>query len=97
MLEEPSLGAREIPFSKLAAKAKTWFAGEAATLHKLICTATNAIKPELTAGTAMLAIVAGLLRAHYGQQFPSEAAANCVIVYGLQKFCATGGSLSAMQ
>jgi hypothetical protein len=95
ILENPSLGAREVPFSKLVAKANAWFAAESATLHTLICTPTNAVKPEITASTTMLVIVASVLRAHYGVQFPSEAAANCLIMYGIQKFCAKEGGVSA--
>lgn len=88
LLEDKSLGAREIPLSKLLAKATSWLSAEEIVLRKIVCTETHQVKPEITCAVNMGGIIATAIRAHYGDHFPASSASATLMSYGLAKFCA---------
>jgi hypothetical protein len=88
MLENPALGAREIPFATLLAQVNSWIASQESTVRVILCTQTRTVKPEIVSGVNMAGIVSSAIRAHYGDKFPSGSCAACLVCYGLTKFCA---------
>jgi hypothetical protein len=88
LLENPSFGAKEIPFGVLIDKAKSWFASQDTILRGILCTPANQVRPEVTAGVNLTGIVATAIRAHYGDRFPAPSAAGCLVSYGIVRYCA---------
>jgi hypothetical protein len=87
LVENGTLGAKEIPLATLLDKTKSWFGLQEPTLRKIICTQTRQVKPEITAATNLIGIVAAAIRAHYGDQFPYSTASAALVSYGLARFC----------
>ena len=46
MREDPSLGAREIPFATLLHTVNAWFTLQEPTLRGILCTETYQVRPE---------------------------------------------------
>ena len=88
MREDPSLGAREIPFATLLHTVNAWFTSQEPTLRGILCTETCQVRPEIVSGVNLIGIVAAAIRTHYGDQIPVSSAAACLVNYGLTKFCA---------
>jgi hypothetical protein len=90
MREDPSLGAKEIPFAALLRTVNAWFASHEPALRQILCTETCQIRPEIASGVNVIGIVEAAIRAHYGDQIPVSAATACLVNYGLARFCAAG-------
>ena len=88
MREDPSLGAREIPFATLLHTVNAWFTSQEPTLRGILCTGTYQVRPEIVSGVNLIGIVAAAIRTHYGDQIPVSSAVACLLNYGLTKFCA---------
>jgi hypothetical protein len=90
MQQDPSLGAKEIPFATLLRTVNAWFALHEPALRQILCTETCKVQQEIVSGVNLIALVEAAIRAHYGDQIPVSAATACLVNYGLDKFCAGG-------
>jgi hypothetical protein len=90
MREDPSLGAKEIPFATLLRKVNQWFAEHEPALRKILCNENRKVRTEIASGVSLLGITEGAIRAHFGDQIPVSSAAACLVNYGLDKFCSAG-------
>ena len=88
MREDPSLGAKEIPFATLLHTVNAWFTSQEPTLRRILCTETCQVRSEIASGVNLIGIVATTIQTHYGDQIPPSSAAACLVNYGLTKFCA---------
>ncbi len=88
ILEDPSLGAREIPAARLIEKSKAWFASQEIVLRRILCTESNQVKPEIAVAVNLVGMIAAAIRAQYGDHFPASSAASALTSYGLNRFCA---------
>jgi hypothetical protein len=91
-LETSRVGAKEADFKLLLQKANDWFETQRLWLQKNLCTDKGATRPEVTAGTALLAVIVGHIRAQFGDHFPAESAAAALVSYGVNRFCAESHS-----
>jgi hypothetical protein len=90
MREDPSLGAKEIPFATLLRTVNAWFASQEPTLRQILCTETCQVRPEIVSGVNLIGIVEAAIRTHYKDQIPVSSATACLVNYGLAKFCVGG-------
>jgi hypothetical protein len=89
LLENKSLGAKEIPLATLLEKSISWFGPQEVVLRKILCTQTHQLRPEIATAANLIGIVTAAIRAHYGDHFPASSATAALVSYGLTRYCAS--------
>ena len=88
MREDPSLGAKEIPFATLLRTVNAWFNSHEPALRRILCTEKCQVRPEIVSGVTLAGTIEAAIRTHYGDQSPVSAATACLVNSRLAPFCA---------